>query len=469
MAPLFLAAALTASGSEDRLSFGPFGEIALYTPESGSGRVVLFVSGDGGWNKGVVDMARALSTKGMTVAGIDITRYVRHLESTKDQCAYLAADFEALGQFIQKKLGRASFQPPLLVGYSSGATLVYAALAQAPEGTFAGGISLGFCPDLQLSTPLCRGAALQTQAGARAGSVNVLPAVQMQTPWIALQGDIDQVCDSQQTASFVVRVAAGQVIALPKVGHGFSVQKNWMPQFLEAVKTLDKRSPVPATTEPVLPDLPVVRVKPTEPRRRLAAIIISGDGGWAGLDKQIAKSLAEAGIEVLGLDSLRFFWQRRSPDEASAALARMLEAVNGSNGAVDTVIIGYSFGADVLPFMVNRLPETHQRKIAAVVLLGPGSTAEFEFHLADWLGGTRPDSAPTFPEAKRMRVPKLLCVQGENEKDSLCQRLTSPPVQKMVTKGSHHFGGDYHSIVEAILKLVQQIQLMESRLAPEVL
>lgn len=447
--------AVTAAGTDDRFSFGPFGEVVLYVPQSSSGRVVLFVSGDGGWNKGVVDMARALTLKGMTVAGIDITRYVRHLQSVKDRCAYLAADFEALGQFIQKKLRRATFEPPLLVGYSSGATLVYAALAQAPESTFAGGVSLGFCPDLQLSTPLCHRGGLETRAGARAGTVNVLPAVQMQTSWIALQGDIDEVCDPQQTALFVGSVAGGRMIALPKVGHGFSVQKNWMPEFLEAVRTLNNHNLVSATKEPALADLPVVRVKSSEPRRRLAAIVISGDGGWAELDKKIAESLAAAGIEVLGLDSLRYFWQRRSPDEASAALARMLEAVDGSGGVVETVVIGYSFGAEVLPFMVNRLPETLQRNISAVVLLGPGSTAEFEFHLTHWLGGTHQDSVPTFPEVSRMRVPNLLCVQGEKEEDSLCQRLTSPSVRKLLTKGSHHFGGDYDSIVNAILGLVR--------------
>ncbi|MDH3314259.1 MAG: hypothetical protein OER43_00600 [Gammaproteobacteria bacterium] len=95
------------------------------------------------------------------------------------------------------------------------------------------------------------------------------------------------------------------------------------------------------------------------------------------------------------------------------------------------------------------------RKIEAMALLGPGPTAVFEFHVAEWLGNTARGAAPTFPEAEQMRVPKILCVHGEKEKESLCRRFTSPSVQTLMTKGSHHFGGEYQSIADAILRLGQ--------------
>ncbi|MDH3411856.1 MAG: hypothetical protein OEM98_05155 [Gammaproteobacteria bacterium] len=90
-----------------------------------------------------------------------------------------------------------------------------------------------------------------------------------------------------------------------------------------------------------------------------------------------------------------------------------------------------------------------------MALLGPGPTAVFEFHVAEWLGNTARGAAPTFPEAEQMRVPKILCVHGEKEKESLCRRFTSPSVQTLMTKGSHHFGGEYQSIADAILRLGQ--------------
>jgi type IV secretory pathway VirJ component len=56
----------------ETLSFGRFGSVALYRATDHPRHVVLFVSGDGGWNQGVVDMARALSSLDALVLGIDI-------------------------------------------------------------------------------------------------------------------------------------------------------------------------------------------------------------------------------------------------------------------------------------------------------------------------------------------------------------------------------------------------------------
>ena len=44
------------------------------------------------------------------------------------------------------------------------------------------------------------------------------------------------------------------------------------------------------------------------------AIVMSGDGGWAGLDKDVAQALSAHGIPVVGLDSLRYFWSPRTPE-----------------------------------------------------------------------------------------------------------------------------------------------------------
>ncbi len=133
-------------GEETTAQFGRFGKIALYHPSAHPAHVVLFVSGDGGWNLGVVDMARELAALDALVVGVDITYYLKQLESSPERCAYPAADFELLSKYVQKKIGFPQYITPVLIGYSSGATLVYAAIVQAPSNTFQGAISLGFCP-----------------------------------------------------------------------------------------------------------------------------------------------------------------------------------------------------------------------------------------------------------------------------------------------------------------------------------
>ncbi|MDQ6480204.1 AcvB/VirJ family lysyl-phosphatidylglycerol hydrolase [Dyadobacter sp. LHD-138] len=144
----------------DSLEFGVFGKIKVYQPATPPKQLVLFVSGDGGWNSGVVDMALSFVDLNATVIGIDIRSYLGNLSKTKAACYYPAADFENLSKFIQKKYHFKNYSNPVLLGYSSGATLVYGILAQSPSNTFSGAIALGFCPDLQISKPLCTGSGL---------------------------------------------------------------------------------------------------------------------------------------------------------------------------------------------------------------------------------------------------------------------------------------------------------------------
>ncbi|HJY81368.1 MAG TPA: virulence factor family protein, partial [Candidatus Binatia bacterium] len=99
-------------------------------------------------------MARVLSSLDTLVVGIDIRHYRQELNTSPEWCSYPGGDFAALSKFVQKTLGFPAYVLPVLVGYGSGATLVYATLAQAPPDMFRGVLSLGFCPDLPLKKPL---------------------------------------------------------------------------------------------------------------------------------------------------------------------------------------------------------------------------------------------------------------------------------------------------------------------------
>ena len=210
---------------------------------------MLFISGDGGWNLGVIPMARRLQSEGALVVGIDIRTFLASLERS-GACAYPAGSLEELSRAAQLRHRLPEYHAPILVGYSSGATLVYAALAQAPPETFRGAISLGFCPDVSLHTPLCRGRGLVSRPMAKGTGRDLDPFKEMGVPWTVLHGDIDQVCAPAMAAEFVGRVDSGRIVSLPKVGHGFSVTPRWEPQYVEAYRR------IAAETAPAPPPAP---------------------------------------------------------------------------------------------------------------------------------------------------------------------------------------------------------------------
>jgi len=444
-----------AMAGQSTLSFGRFGTVTLYQEKPHPANVILFVSGDGGWNQGVVDMARELASMDALVAGIDIVHYLKQLSVASEPCSYPAADFENLSHYLQKQLDFPQYVLPVLIGYSSGATLVYATLAQSPPGTFLGAVSLGFCPDLPLAKPFCKGSGLAMEPGPKGKGINFLPCTHLKDPWIAMQGEVDQVCDPEGTRRFTSQVVNGGIIMLPKVGHGYSVPKNWMPQFREAFRKLSQRQmPGVKPVDADLSDLPLVEVPATGSSRNALAVMITGDGGWAGVDREIGAGLAAAGVGVVGLNALNYFWTARTPQGLGADLDRILRHYLKHWEKDQALLIGYSMGADVMPFAVNHLSKIVRDQVKCVALLAPGRQTAFEFHLSNWLGGGGGATYPVQPEVDRIEGPGIICMYGQTEADSLCPLLDAGRVKVMEMKGGHHFGGNYDPLIRAIVSQV---------------
>jgi type IV secretory pathway VirJ component len=225
-----------------------------------------------------------------------------------------------------------------------------------------------------------------------------------------------------------------------------------MPQFREAFQKLSARQvsgikPVVAD----LSDLPLVEVPAAGSPRNALAVMITGDGGWAGVDQEIGAGLAAAGIGVVGLNALKYFWAARTPQGLGADLDRILQHYLKRWKKDQALLIGYSMGADVMPFAVNHLSKAVREQVKGVVLLAPGRQAAFEFHLSNWMGGGDSPSYPVQPEVVRIEGPEIICFYGRTETDSLCPLLDAGRVKVMELKGGHHFGGDYATLIQAIV------------------
>ncbi len=444
-----------------RLPAGRFGTVTVYIPEGKPRSVAIFLSGDGGWELGVISMARALIDMGAVVIGADIRQYLDSLKRSAQRagapCQMLAADFEALSHQVQKEIGMSEYHVPVLIGYSSGATVVYATLVQSPPGTFAGALSLGFCADQDFATAsLCPGAGLH-YARNQQHELVFEPAASLKQPWIALQGQKDEVCSPHAVDEFAAQVAGAQVVKLPLVGHGFGLEHNWMPQFRDAYARLTARAQTPQQQPPDIDDLPVTEVHASGVSDEFA-LLLSGDGGWAGLDQELAARLAASGVPTVGLNSLKYFWSERTPEATARDVARLLRHYLAAWHKQRVLLLGYSFGADVLPFVVNRLPPDLLERVASVSLLGIDSNASFEVRIAEWVGsnGAGP---PTRPELAALPHVPVLCIYGEGESDSICPGLSAAGIAREQIGKGHHFSGEYALLAERILAFARSGRL----------
>lgn len=441
-------AAHAASTTPTTLQYPGIGPVVIEAPQGTPRSVALFLSGDGGWNKGVVDMAHHLNEEGALVLGLDVREINKHSQQSSAKCDSLDATLEGLAHHVEQALGFKDYIKPVIVGYSSGATLAYTALAQSPPGTFRGALSLGFCPDLEDWKPMCRGEGLEHDPAPK--GVVYRPVQHLRDPWIALQGEQDQVCAAPQTAAFVKDVKNGEIVSLPAVGHGYSVERNWLPQFRTAYR---KIADVPAQ-QALLPadvsDLPLVELPAAQAGGNRVAIMLSGDGGWAGLDKAVASELNARGWSVVGWDSLRYFWTARTPQQAAQDLDRVVRHYAHAWRANQVLLVGYSQGADVLPFMVNRLPEATRQLVRGNVVIGISDEAFFKFSVSHWIS-TPTGGMPIRPEVERGHLGQFACIYGADEKDSPCRSYEVAGMKRMELPGGHHFDGDYAEVARAVI------------------
>ena len=452
---LLLAALCVPTGLRAQtLAHGRFKHVEIYRPPGEVRHFALFLSGDGGWNSKLALISSALAADGTLVAGVDTAELFADLEKDGGSCVSPDGDLENLSHYVQAYYKVPTYYTPILIGHSAGATLAYASLAQAPAGIFAGALTLSFCVELDLRKPLCQAQGLKFTPRNDGGGSKLLPPPQLHAPWFALHGSDDKVCPAAEARDFVAHIPGARFIELPHVAHNYAGTRDWLPQLKAALAQLvtaqvQEHVPTPPAT---LADLPVVEVEaaPGTPVSDSFAVLISGDGGWAGIDKEVAGLLAERGVPTAGVDSLRYFWTARTPQGLAQDIDRVVRYYAFHWKKKHALLVGYSQGADVLPFVVNRLSPATRALVRLTTLIGVGGTASFEFHVSNWIG-SGDDGMPVRPEIEKLSSVDTLCVYGDDDADTICPKVSPQHARVIELPGGHHFGGNYLPLAQLIL------------------
>ncbi|MNF71256.1 Bacterial virulence protein (VirJ) [compost metagenome] len=202
--------------------------------------------------------------------------------------------------------------------------------------------------------------------------------------------------------------------------------------------------------------IPVVEV-PAGQTADTVTLFLSGDGGWRDLDRDVAGEMAKLGYPVVGIDTLRYYWQHKSPEESAADLVELMQHYRQKWGTKRFVLTGYSFGADVLPAIYNRLPPEEQQRIDAVILLAFARSGSFEIEVEGWLGNAGKE-APTGPEMARMPAAKVLCVYGEEEADESGCTAPANVGEALKLPGGHHFDENYPALAKRLIDAIDKRQ-----------
>jgi type IV secretory pathway VirJ component len=401
------------------------------------------------------------------------------LAATRESCHPLVGDAENISHQLQRERRSTGYFSPVLAGAGQGGTLAAHALAEAPSNTLAGGLAVD--PDAALDPrfkpcppdpTLSRGSGLPGfyDIAMIGGESNAKPGAETTRT------------TARTTAHTTTRTTAGKTLgkasgetagrtgakgegkpsaALPASGalRRFAAGTTEADMMLALIEPhLGRANPGEGVQangaidkDGNLADLPLIELPAAHPNG-LMAVVVSGDGGWRDLDKTIAETLQKKGVSVIGWDSLRYFWRAKTPQQTSRDLARILNTYGARWQVRQVALIGYSFGADILPFAYNRLPPTLRERVSAMALLGFAPNADFQIRVTGWLGLPASDSAiPVAPEIARVPPALIQCFYGQDETDTACPRLAGTAAKVVRTAGGHHFDHDYGQLAADIL------------------
>jgi len=429
-----------------RVDGSPLWPVHYYTPPEGKAidGLVILISDNQGWDAAATAMAQHLAAKGDAVAGLELPVYRAALGHEDHECTLVTRDLETTARNIEETLPFSEYRPPVIIGLGGGAGIAYAAAAQVMPNTFAASIALRFDPTFDVGHKMC----LPLEQMPEGGPIRYAPVGNHETQWFLAP-----------TAPFFFTPSASfaapdggldRFVAGMPTAHVVSGNSDDLASVDEAMNQISRVGKAEASVD----GLPIVELPPSADHAGQHPLVIfySGDGGWRDIDKKIGAYLSDQGYFVVGIDSLRYFWRKKEPQTMAADLDRLIRHYGKQAQGKGVMLVGYSFGADIIPFMVNRLSPDTRAELKLVSLLGVSHHASFEIRLADIIGGTNTDGPPTLPELTKMKGIPIQCVFGEAEQDSVCsQKELDAVVNRVEMNGGHHFDGDYRHTADLII------------------
>jgi type IV secretory pathway VirJ component len=433
------------------LYVGRYVSVKVAEPKGGPRGVVLFFSGRQGLTQRDQADAQALAHGGALVAEIDSRVYLRRLDTDDEKCHQVALDAEILSRHLQRDRHLPNYLTPAVVGVGEGGTLAELILVEAPPVTVARAISIDPSDTIDSRRPICSNlVTTRSESGFRYGAPKKLTA-----PWVVVFTDGARKNDREHIRKLQSEGAPIDIHDLASNQRLADALQSLIAPHLVQVPS-PKAPKIPEAEKIDISSLPLA-VLPVDHPSKIMAVVLSGDGGWRDLDRTVAEDLQQKGVPVVGLDCLRYFWSKKTPQQIASVVAGLIERFAEQWHTNKVALVGYSFGADVMPFVYNRLPPALRDKVVIVALMGLSKSADFEISVGGWLGEPPgPDALPVMPEADKVPSRLMQCFYGEDESDTACPTLQKRGVETYRRRGGHHFDGNYGALADLIMTGIKQ-------------
>ena len=182
---------------------------------------------------------------------------------------------------------------------------------------------------------------------------------------------------------------------------------------------------------------------------------ISGDGGIDNsFSHAFMKQFQEQDYSIIGMDSRRYFWVKKTPEQAARDIGAVLTGYLKEWKCKSFVLIGYSFGADVTAFIQRRFTPDLYHLTRHIILMSPSRKTDFEIHLLGMIGLCNNKGASVQDEINHLNVPATI-IFGKSEEDLYSDSIKAKNVQIIKIPGGHHYHRDISGITRQIINVIK--------------
>lgn len=189
----------------------------------------------------------------------------------------------------------------------------------------------------------------------------------------------------------------------------------------------------------------------TNMTQKTLVVFITGDGGYNRFSKNLLRYFGQEGFNRLIFNSKKYFWKRKTPEEASKDFEKYINFYLEKSNCDQVYLIGHSFSAGVLPFIINNFSANLQKKIRQATFLSPDKYASLKVTLATMINfKQRPNQYEVLPEALKLKsisATYIFCKKGEQDLASMFER---EGLQVKILEGPHNYNRNFEAIYNAI-------------------
>ena len=190
----------------------------------------------------------------------------------------------------------------------------------------------------------------------------------------------------------------------------------------------------------------------TSPAQTPFVLYITGDGGFNSFSNSLCTEINQQGYSITAVDAKNYFWDKKTPVQSASDIGNYLEQQMAGRKNQQIVLAGYSFGADVLPFIANKLSSIVKKKIISIVLLSPSTSTDFEIHWFDIFGGSKKRSMNVVTEINSISNIQTAAIFGSDETDFPVNDIHLKNFNYQYLPGGHHFDGNITEVVKTMSK-----------------